>query len=498
MAEKTGQPDRSLDRSLITGVAWTGLAKGLGQAARWGSTLIIARILSPDDYGLVTLAAVYIGLIELINEFGLSAAIIQDRTLTRKQVARLGGVSVIVGFILAGISMAAADGVARFFDEPQVKAIVLVMGVTFVIRGTQMLPKAVLVRDLRYREMAIVDGIEAFALAGFTLGFAVAGLGYWALVLGLVVASFISTVVALAYARHPFEWPREVANLRPAMTFGWHVVVSRAAWYVYSNADFFIVGKMLGKTALGAYSMAWNIASIPVERISVLIGRVTPGIFSTVQDRPAELRRYVLGLTEGIALLTFPLSAGLALTAGPFVRVILDEKWTDAIAPMALLAGYAGFRSIVTILPQVLTQTGRARENMRYGILTAVAMPIAFIYGSKWGTVGIGTAWIIVYPFVTVPFVMRLALKITEATWSAYVRSIWPALSSTLIMVAAVLAVRFLPSFDWPEGLDLALSVVVGAASYSGTVWLFHRSRIMGFVDLWRQTKKVGAKGKKG
>jgi len=477
----TDHSDRSVDRSLVHGIAWTAVVKVFVQIVRWGSTLVIARLLTPHDYGLVGMALVYTGLVRLVNEFGISAAIIQKRNLTSDQLARIGGFSALLGLGFASLSVAAAGAVALFFDAPEVRLIIIVLSANFVLRGIQMLPKALLSRDLRYRQLAWIDGAEAIALAGGTLALAIAGFGYWALVLGSVLAPLVGLVTAEIIRPHRITLPRPLHTIADAISFGWEVVAARLAWYTYSNADFAVVGRMLGDAALGAYTFGWTLASLPVERVSALVDRVTPGVFSRVQTDPTALRRYLLALTEGLAIVTFPIAAGFALTAREFVVVVLGPQWTPAIVPLTLLSAYAGFRSITTLYPKILVATGHTRTNMRFNFVAALVLPAAFVIGARWGTAGVATAWILVYPFVVVPLHMRFAFRLVGVRWGVYARSLRPAIVSTMVMGIAVLGVRAMMPLSWPPLAALFAFATTGAGVYITIVLVAYRDRIARF-----------------
>jgi PST family polysaccharide transporter len=275
--------------------------------------------------------------------------------------------------------------------------------------------------------------------------------------------------------------------LRPLLEplkLGWHVTVSRVAWYAYSNADYAIVGRVLGKNALGTYGFAWQIASIPVDKVSAVVGRVTLPIFARVQDDYAAVRRYLRALIEGLALITFPLSFGLALVADDFVLLALGEPWRPAIVPLRLLALYAGFRSVTTLFPQVLVAIGRARWGMILSLLLAIVMPAAFLIGARWGTGGVATAWIIAYPLVVVPLLIVYTLRCIGETVRGYLGALWPATQATALMAASVLvADRFTPA-SWGHAVALACHTAIGATVYGLTVWIAHADRIRRFRAL--------------
>jgi len=476
----------TLDRSLAWGIAWTGGTKWFVQIFSWVSTLVVAHLLRPADYGLVGMATVYLGLVQLINEFGLGAAVVQQRELNETQVARLGGVSVLLGMGLCAVSVGLSGPIAAFFGEPAVRAILMVLSVSFVSTAFQVLPRSLLARELRFRELARIDLLEAFVNMVTTLSLAVLGAGYWALVAGMLLGSAVATTAALVSRPHRLELPRGTHSIAGSLRLGWHIVVSRVSWYVYSNADFAVVGRVLGKEALGAYSVGWTLASIPVDRISALVGRVTPSIFATVRDDPPALRRYLRLLTEGLALATFPLALGLSLLADQVVLVLLGEQWRAAIVPLRLLAAYAGLRSVATLLPQILVATGRSRQSMLYSVLAAVVLPPCFLYGVQWGAQGVAVAWLVAYPLLTIPTFWRAALRAIGMSAAEFAGALRPALVLVALMTPGVLGTRFLMPDHWDVEIRFGLAVSVGAGVCAGFVFTAYRERVRVLLRLLR------------
>jgi PST family polysaccharide transporter len=302
-----------------------------------------------------------------------------------------------------------------------------------------------------------------------------------ALVFGSLVGRVAGAVLANLARPHSIAIPRQLRSISESVLVGWHVVVGRVSWYTYQNADFAIVGRVLGKAVLGAYTIGWEIATLPVERVSALVSQVTPGVFSTVQaDRPA-LRRYYLGVVEGLAFITFPGAVGISLTAPLLVPVLLGDKWTAAILPLQLLSFYAGLRSIDTVTPQLLIYTGHSRQSMWYTVLAAVVLPLLFLAGTRWGAAGVAFVWIVAYPLVVSP-IYRLVFRILDLSPRMYFRALWPAASGTALMAAAVLATRY-----WlPDTLDIRVKLVsevtVGVVTYAVTMLLVHRERILAAI----------------
>lgn len=468
-----------LDRVLVRGIAWTGAAKYGTQILRWASTLIVVRLLTPDDYGIFNMAGMFIGLVSLLTEFGVGTAVVTLRDLEDRDIRQLNSVATLFGLAACLLTCAAAKPLALFYRAPELTAVLVALGAGFVIRSFRTVPAALLERELRFKLFAFLEGIEAVVLSGALVLFAVAGFGYWTLVAGHLMSAVLATGMLLLFRRKGFAWP-EFRRMKKTIVFSGHIVVSRVTWFWYSNADFVVAGRCLGKAALGVYGFGYELASLPVEKITALVGRVTPAFFAAVQDDNAALRRYLLRITEAIAVLTIPACWGLAVVADTFVPVVLGAKWMGAIAPLRLLAGYAAWRSIEAMLHTVLVVKRETRFAMWAGIRCACVLPIAFFVGQRMaGTTGIATAWIIVHPILLLPVYQRALQRIELSVWE-YLGALWPTVASALVMIGAVLLVRRF--FPLPSlGARLAAEIVAGAIGYVATMLLCFRERILRF-----------------
>jgi len=478
-AEAPPKADKSLDRVLVRGIAWTGAAKYATQILRWASTFIVVRLLTPDDYGIFGMAEMFVGLVALLTEFGVGTAVVTLRELDRKDIAQLNTVAVLFGVTACLLTFAAAKPLALFYSAPELVAVLLVLGAGFVIRSFRTIPAALLERELRFKLFAFLEGVEAVVLSAVMILFAAYGFGYWTLVLGNLLSGVLGTAMLLVIRRHGFAWPR-LGRMKQTLIFSWHIVASRLTWYWYSNADYVVAGRCLGKGPLGVYTFGYRLAMLPVEKITALVGRVTPAFFAAVQDDDAALRRYLLTITEAIAVLTIPACWGIAAVADTFVPVVLGEHWMGAIVPLQLLAGYAAWRSIEAMLHTVLVVKRETRFAMWNGIRCALVLPVAFYVGQRLGgTPGIATAWIAVHPILLLPLYQR-ALQRIDLPVRQYLGALWPTVASALVMVALVLLVRAF--FPFPSlGARLGAEIAAGAAGYAGTMLLCFRERVARF-----------------
>jgi len=479
-------PTPHLDRSLIHGIAWTSVIRWVTQLVSWVITLFVAHLLAPSDYGLVAMALIYFGFAQLICDAGLTGAIVQTRGLEEPQLAAIGMVAGIVGVVLCALTLLTAPYVAAYFREGRVSGILMVLSLTFPVRALQILPRGLMAHDLQFRTLAFIDGIESMVVMTTTLVMALGGAGYWSLVGGPILGTLVSTGCCFRWRPHRIAWPRDLESLRPALRIGWHLLVSNIAWYAYSNADFTVIGRVLGTAALGAYTLAWTIASVPVDRISSLVGRVTPAFFAAVQTDAPSLRRYLALLTEGLAFVTLPLCLGLFLTAHDFVTAFLGDPWSGVTLPLQLLALYAALRSVQLLAPQVLISTGRSGRNMMFSVLALIVLPPVFYFGARWGTAGVAMGWVTVYPVLVVLSFLRYALRAIGMRWSTYVAALIPAITASAAMALAVWVSRALTPTGWGVRPRFAIEVAAGVIGYCGMAWVAHRGRIAALRSLLR------------
>jgi O-antigen/teichoic acid export membrane protein len=295
-----------------------------------------------------------------------------------------------------------------------------------------------------------------------------------------LVAANLAGGVTLAAAANAYvpilpRWPGAVADLRPLLNFGRDLVVSRIAWYAYSNADFVVVGRLLGAGALGAYSLAWNIASAPAEKLGGMVISVAPAILSEARSQAGEVRRLFLGMVQGVSLVVFPLSVGLAVVAEPLVYTVLGAKWAAAVTPLRLLSLALMFRSLAAIDPVVLIARRETHIDRNLMLLFAIVTPLLFVAGAQWGMGGIAAVWLFAVPALSLPLQRRYIWRSIDVSWRDWTRAIWPAASSAAVMAVAAGAVGAARPFDNPVA-TMALQIAVGAVAYPAVLWIAHRS----------------------
>ncbi len=478
-----------LNRKVLGGVAWTAAAKILGQVIAWSCTIFVARLLEPTDYGLIGMSGVFIGFVQLITEMGLANAVVFLRTLSRQQIAQLNGLALGVSLAAMAFSVAAAPFVASFYGEPRLVLIIIVASLSFLIMGLRAIPYGLMERAMDFRYLALLEIGQTAVTGPLTLFLAWKGHGYWSLVIGVLAGHAFGTAVMVLRDPRGFAIPR-VAALGEAIRLSYHIVVARVAWYAYSNADYAVVGRRMGADPLGAYTLAFTVASAPVDKITALLVRVTRPAFAAVQEHPAEVKHVFLSTSAALAFITIPASVGLAVLAPDLVPFAFGDKWTAAVLPLMLLSLATPIRSLAPLLPLILNATGDSRFAMLINLAALAVMPLTFLAASFVGLGAVAAVWVLIYPLLVLPAARRVGRRI-GLTGREYLAATGPPGLGALVMGGLVLAVRTALPADWPAAVRIALLVGLGVTIFTAVMFIFFRSRTIEYLGALKKLRNL-------
>jgi teichuronic acid exporter len=470
------------DASLASNLALRAATNWSSQLISWAALLVVVRLLSPADFGLVGMSVVLFWYLKFLGGFGITATVIRHTELSEDTLAQLNAMGVVFGIGSFTLACLCARPLSLYFKNPRIVTVAIVTCVALIPLGFRSVPEGLMNRDMRLKSLSFSDALRDIVSAVVTVLLAWLGFRYSALVLGNLSSEFIRCGFILSVQRHRFAWPR-IATIRGPLTFGWRVLVPAFAWSTYTTLDNVTAGRVLGQSALGLYGVAWNLANIPLEKIVSLVTTLVPAYLSRVQKDMAALRSYVRSLTEMIALATFPATIGMALVARQAVPLVMGTKWNGMIIPLQILSVYAAFRAIVALLPKVLTAVGDAHFVMRVELTGLLVMPLAFWIGSHWGIRGIAFGWVFAYPVIAFAE-YRKTLRTIEMEARDYIAALRPALDGSLAMTIAVGALQRIALPVYSSWLFLIAEIVVGALVYIVTVTLFHRGRVKHFLSV--------------
>lgn len=428
---------QELKHKAVLGVIWLGSAKLLSQTISWIFTILVIRILIPDDYGLMALAMAFVGFIQLFNEMGLGAAIIQKQDIITEDLSTVFWFNLIVSCGLYIVTFLTAPLVALFFANQRITILIQVLGLNLILGSLRTIQFNMLIKEMAFAQKSKAELI-ANLLSGFAaLIFARLGFGVWSLVISAMAQNVILTALGTYYYAWKPCWVFQLGRIRELLRFGIDVLGSRLLWYGYGSTDALVVGKILGERLLGFYTIALNLSGKGIDLLSEILLQVCFPVYSSLQNDRQSLQAYFLKLSRLVALIVFPAFTGLILVADDFFAIILSDTWSPAASIFKILCGFAMIRCLAVLIPHLLIATGKANLNLRYSLLCAITMPPAFIAGSVFGVEGVAYAWLLAYPFLFY-YALTLVFNTTGLTLSVYLRSLLPAISGTVILASAV------------------------------------------------------------
>ena len=374
-----------------------GFAKLCGQAAnfalRIASVAIMARLLDPEDFGLVAMATVVTGMYGMLSTAGLSSATVQQTAITDEQISTLFWINLALGIVLALMSAASAPALVAFYHQPRLFWVTIAVGFGFVLNGAGVQHSALLERQLRYVALTVIDLVSQVGGIVVALWMALAGLGYWALVAAALVSPAISTVCMWLTAAWIPGAPRWERATLPMLRFGGTITLNGLVVYVAFNFDKVLLGRFWGADALGMYGRAYQLVTIPTSNLSTAVGGVAFSALSRLQHDPDRLRRYFLRGYSLVVSLTIPTTIFCAMFSNDIVLVILGPKWLEAAVIFRLLAPTVLIVGMLKPFTWLLYSVGLARRNLMIALVVAPLVIAAYSIGLPFGPKGVAIAF---------------------------------------------------------------------------------------------------------
>ncbi|MDR4513796.1 lipopolysaccharide biosynthesis protein [Nitrosomonas sp.] len=467
---------------VLSGLRWTISARFASQLFSWMVTIIVIRLLNPEDYGLLAMATVFISFLILLNTLGLDAPLVQKKDLTEDERRRIFGVIILANLaIFVGLFLT-APFIAQFFDEQQLTAIIRVLSLSFLIDIFLLLPLAKLDREIAFKHRSIIEFVTAVISSLATLALAYYGFGVWSLVYGSLLSHLLRTIgmnlIAPSWCKPDFS----LTGLKQLFLFGSYVTMERGLWHIHSESDKLIGGRFMGADLLGYFAVASHLASFPIQKLSSLIQSIAFPAFSKAKQITDKTGIYFLKANQVACVITFPVFLGISCVAPELVKIFLGEKWVSAIIPLQILALVMPFRALGNIITPLLWGIGMPRVSATNLLIAAIIMPIAFMVGSQWGPVGLSLCWILVFPFIYFVYLLRtcplIGIKATDC-----LKTITGPLISSVTMYLCVIYINPFLLGSSGDILHLIQLVAVGTVTYLSVMLLFFRNDLLMTLD---------------
>lgn len=432
-----------------------------------GSTAVLARLLSPDDYGLLAMVATITALLLVFSDMGLSWATIQQRELTQTQVSNLFWINAGTGVLLWIGCVIFAPFVADFYQREELTAVTAVMGASFLVGGLAVQPFALMRRRMAFRPIALIEIAAVVSSALSAIMLAWLGYGYWALVVQALVGQLVRLLLAWPVSKLAVQAPKQGAGTRRMVAFGGLLVVNGVLIYVARSLDSVLIGRYWGGESLGFYTRAYFLMLLPSTiATSVLANLMVPSL-SALQDQPQRFGDAYRRAVRLVAFFGCPLALGLALTAREAVLIVYGPDWLPVV-PMLVWLSIAGLtQPIYNTTGWLFTAKAKAGLYLQLNLVNALVLLIAFWVGVRSGPLGVAQAYGLVMGLMLLWPALALAHRAAGLALGETMRALQPIAVCLSVLGFTVITVWVFSEWcglDWRVGLPLKISV--GAAAY--------------------------------
>jgi O-antigen/teichoic acid export membrane protein len=449
----------------LRGVPWTIASYGASKAVNVLTTIILARIITPADFGLVALASMALNLLAFLKDFGLGETMVVRQDLDRRQLGTILTLVNLLSLILAVVAALTAPLIADFFGEPRLTLVLQVMAILLLISGTANYYETVLEREMEFRRRFVALGLQSVATASVAIPAAILGAGVWSLVAGQLAG--LTTLGVACFVLSPYRvrptWMR--GELRSLFSTSSGFLLQNVSIFGRQNLDYIVVGRNFGPSAVGFYSMAFRLADLPYWAISDPVARVTFPSFSRTHGEGGDIRPTFLSVSRLVALVSCPVGVLLSGAAGPFTATIFGSRWAPMVGPLEVLGIWAAIRPIDTTLNWFLNSIGQARVVGVYSMGVIVVLIPAFILAAQLGSITT-VAWVVVGDsLASLLFLILMVRRRADVGYGDQRRSLQ---TVVIACVPAWVASRLLSDAltSVPDLLALIAAVVAGGAAY--------------------------------
>lgn len=460
-------------RSSLWNLGGNWLSRGLGIV----KIIILARLLSPLDFGILGLAILSINSLNVFSETGIEVALIQRQKVRKIEFDTAWTIKIIRGCVLFVLLFLCSGWFASYFNNSVLAPVLKIMAISFLLEGITNIGIVFFQKELEFKKKVFLE--LTADVAGFITAIIMAFLfrNVWALVLGSIVWGFVKCLGS--YRVHPFrprirwDWP----VTKDLLHFGKHIFWITLCTFIITSGDDVIIGKLLGLTTLGFYTMAYNIANIPVHSLSSIIGNVSLPAYSLIQEEPRRLRDAFSKIIETVMIILLPLIGFIFLLAQDFTVVCLGEKWFPIVPALRILCFFGLFRGLVNIFAALHLAVNRPNIQSRNKTIELIVF-LVLIYPLtlKWGLIGVSWCVTIVYGLSALINAFDTS-RLLRHFWIIMARaSVFPAMV-LVILIITILGIRSL----FPIEIDLwrfLSSALLGMMVYGGTILLFKKQLI--------------------
>jgi PST family polysaccharide transporter len=458
--------------SLAAATRWLVAGRIVTQASRLVVSVVLARLLTPEAFGVVAVAMTTIVALEVVKDLGTGAAVIQRPSVDQRLLSSVFYLNIVAGFVAAGLMVVGAPLIAEFFDVPASAPVVRAFALVLAIGGLTQVHHALLRRAMRFNVVASIEMTGALTNGVVSIALALGGLGVWSMVWGNVAGVALGSVVAWVRSGWTPSRMFGFGPLREIAGFSAHTAGYNVTTFLLQNTDKLLVGRWLGTAPLGVYSLAQRTISYPLESISRVLMTILFPAFARAQDDNELLRKGYTRAAGAVAFVTLPVMVGAAVVAQPLVETVLHEAWQPLVPLLWFMAPAGALGALLSCVNTLYSAKGRADQMFRWGVASGVFTLAAFAVGLQWDLQGLAVAYLVAM-VIQVPVGYAFVLRLIDMPLRHMARALAPYFAMTALMAVAVaLAVVGLDRAGAGALWQLVAGIGVGVGVYGGlAVW---------------------------
>ena len=469
----------------VSGVWWVGVARIVRILSQLVVTLILANLIAPDAFGVMSMAVVFTGILTLIGDFGFGAALIQRTTIEHIQIESCLWLNVVLGFCLTGITVLIAPLAGQFYQNDLVISILYVLSINFPILSLGAIQAALLEREFSFHIVSIAEILASSIAALIAVACALSGAQIWSLVIWQLCQTVIRTgIVWWGSAFRPrgkFSW----FSVKDLLRFSTELLGFNIVNYFARNIDYILIGRFLDASSLGLYTMAYNIMLFPISNLTSVLSRVLFPALSRKQNDLADFRQGYLQAVTAIAVISFPLMTGMYVIAKDFVPLLLGKKWVPIVSVIQMFVWVGIIQSLLSLNGTVYIALGYTRLRFWIGLLFSTISVIGIVIGLSYGsihTTALGytiASTILMLPGSVIP------LKLMKLPIKDFLAQIYSIALSSIVMAVIVFLVDFWILRSYSDAyMALFLQVLLGMVTYCGLQILMNRATVIALYKL--------------
>ena len=461
----------SLEAKVVKGTKWVAFANVFKQILQVISLVIFARLLSPDDFGLFALLMIFVSFLTMFTDLGTASALVHIKDPTQKLLSSVLFFNLFIGFIFCLLLILSSPYIATFFNSPKLEPLLELISINFIIMSLGVVQKVRYEKELDFKYLTLIESFAIFMGISSGIILAILGFGVYSLVFQVLVTSLLS--VGLLW---------RVSAWRPLFYFNindikkiWHYTANLSAFnlinYFARNADNFLIGKFLSSSALGVYSLAYNVMLYPIQNISRVLLRILFPAFSKIQDDNKKFKEAYLKTIFFISLISFPIMSGLIATADIFVEVLFGDKWANLAIILMILAPVGVIQSIGTTNGSIYMAKGNTALLLKVGIWSTIVTVLFFIGGIFFGVEGVAISYLLSNIVLFYP-VFKISWGQIDLSVAEGLAKILPILIISTIMGLGVWVFgQWLNTIELLSIIKLIMMVLLGKVVYISLIY---------------------------